>query len=287
MNVHQARRLIVSIMALVSTAITGKSGEYVTISSTAAPPYIRSKDANGHAINSTYIVAEGKHFESNTVDKRMSKTTLPDVLKLLAPGLTKQHYIPAPVPADADIIIVIHWGSTVVYEDPLSSTQDQARQAALEKYKDSYDKNGIADPGELNELASNSEGAENSRDAAIYRNAMLLGYAPTLEKLHRAPGMLREEERRLRDELNEERYFIVLMAYDYKAFKQKDPKLLWVTRMSVRSAGTNFTEALPMLSEAGARVYGQQLNGLKQARSDVKEGHVTIGEMKTVDDNVK
>lgn len=40
-------------------------------------------------------------------------------------------------------------------------------------------------------------------------------------------------------ELNEERYFVILMAYDYQHMRrEKKPKLLWVTRLSLRARAT-------------------------------------------------
>jgi hypothetical protein len=85
----------------------------------------------------------------------------------------------------------------------------------------------------------------------------------------------------LNAELNEERYFVVLMAYDYQAMKKdKRSKLLWTTRLSVRTAGNNFTEALPVLAQAGSHVFGKQVEGLVHAKANLREGRVTFGEMK-------
>ena len=109
---------------------------------------------------------------------------------------------------------------------------------------------------------------------------MLLGYAADLRQLGTGPYVT-DREKLLTAELNEERYFVVLMVYDYQAMKkEKRSKLLWTTRLSVRTAGNNFTEALPVLAQAGSHVFGKQVEGLVHAKANLREGRVTFGEMK-------
>ena len=92
------------------------------------------------------------------------------------------------------------------------------------------------------------------------------------------------QEQTMRMELAEERYFVVLMAYDYQFMKrEKKPKLAWVTRLSIRGPGNNFTEALPALALAGAEVYGRNLDSLERIKvRDLPGGEVIMGDLKVI-----
>jgi hypothetical protein len=93
-----------------------------------------------------------------------------------------------------------------------------------------------------------------------------------------------EDEITMRSELLEERYFVILMAYDYQLLKkEKKSKLLWVTRMSVRAPGNNFSEAMPGMARIAADFFGQQHNDIARMQTKLREGKVDIGELKVVD----
>lgn len=274
--------LLLAFAGIVSLHGSAERGEFVAISSTASASYIRPLNTSGRPTPATYIFAEGRRFESTTVDNRLARTPMDDILRTLAPSLAKQNFFPASKPSSADLIIVVHWGSTRVYEDPQKDTRFDAINAAVSDYNASISLNGHADVGTLNDIAGDIEAGANATEQAIARNAVLLGYAQTLQRYHNSASMLREGENTLRSELNEERYFVVLMAYDYSEYKAKRPRLLWVTRLSMRSAGTNFTEALPILSEAGSKVYGQELGVLGRVRGSMHSGEVQLGELRSL-----
>jgi hypothetical protein len=86
----------------------------------------------------------------------------------------------------------------------------------------------------------------------------------------------------MNEELNEERYFIIVMAYDYQLLrKEKKSQVLWITRISVRSPGNNFAEAVPTLAHAGSEVFGRHVDGLVKIKTR-KGGRVDLGELKTL-----
>ena len=116
------------------------------------------------------------------------------------------------------------------------------------------------------------------------QNAALLGYDSELAGSQNLQGTAFERSREdLISELEENRYFIVLMAYDFQvAWKDKKHKLLWVTRMSVRQRGNDFGKALPAMTRYASRYFGRNTNGL--IRKPLPEGHVEIGLPKVVND---
>jgi transcription elongation GreA/GreB family factor len=127
------------------------------------------------------------------------------------------------------------------------------------------------------------ESTQASIQSAINRNAALLGYARSLEK-ERRQLMPTTAEIAMSSELNEERYFVILMAYDNAQARAKDqkPKPLWITRLSVRSPGNNFAEALPTMAKVGADLFGQQHDDLVRVRTPTQRGSVKLGELEVL-----
>jgi hypothetical protein len=125
--------------------------------------------------------------------------------------------------------------------------------------------------------------AENwQRDQADMKNAMLLGYDTALAELDDV-GATPQTRRRddMITDIEESRYFVVLMAYDYQAlWTQKKHRLLWVTRFSVRARGADFEKLLPSMVASASQYFGQDSHGL--LRRPLPEGHVEIGEPKSL-----
>ena len=192
----------------------------------------------------------------------------------LARSLAQQNYLPERDAGTAELCIVVHWGTTTAYVNPRGQFDIAVLNGQVA--------NTQADPGLTNLLQMEREGHRDLAAAAINDNAVLLGYAATLEKerVHASPSSF---ERDLVDELNERRYFVVLMAYDLAFLRTEHrPKLLWTARLSMRSPGNNFTEALPALSEAGGRIFGRQLDGLAHVKGSWQQGHVILHELEVL-----
>lgn len=274
-------------------ASAGQS-ELIAVSSTASPTYIRKLDTSGKPRVSTYVFTRGKFFESATIDDGLARTQFLDVEQLLIPSLAKQNYLPARNPDAAEMVIVVHWGSTLVYDDPMKELQAQKLGALLEemggesrKYRADHVSTNTPFPPEqdlapINDILNSAEMGRDANELTIVRNAALLGYTKTLKAFARSASMLRTEEDSLRDDLRDERYFVILMAFDYQAYKAKKMQPLWIARLSIRSTGTNFATALPLLSEAGSKVFGQQIDHLSLVRGSFRSGEVNIGELRSL-----
>lgn len=84
--------------------------------------------------------------------------------------------------------------------------------------------------------------------------------------------------------LKEERYFIVLIAYDWQTlYTHKKKKLEFVTRFSLRSPSTNFEEAVPALSRAAIPHIGTNLDDLATIKTQLGWGKATVGELEVVE----
>ncbi|HWA27179.1 MAG TPA: hypothetical protein VG734_16100 [Lacunisphaera sp.] len=275
--------VLLATLAIAGARLAAADTEAVAISSTAAPFYQRATDDDGKPLPETYVFNEGHFWGGGTADASQTQLSFGALTRYLATNLAKQNYFPSRELASANLLIAVHWGTTLTYEDP------RGRDYVIEKLNkelpavnEAVAETGMADTGALNQALSDGESNALSQGAFIARNAALLGYARDLNKERRkmVPSM---EELTMSTELNEERYFVVLMAYDYQFMrKEKKPKLLWVTRLSVRSPGNNFTEAMPILALAGADVFGRQLDGLTRVKVPVQSGTVKLHELQVL-----
>jgi hypothetical protein len=254
----------------------------VAISATAVPTYTRPVDVSGQPLPETYVFTEGLDLAGTTADSSTKKVTFDQITRALAVSLAKQNYFPTrDVPA-AKLIIRVYWGTTVVYEDPLKQLTIEGLNAGMQTYRDTIAASGgsIADPGDINQSLQQMGTSQLSSAHAVDRNAALLGYQGALEEERRRP-FVTTAEMSLTGELNEVRYFVILIAYDYQHLRAKKKATpLWITRLSIRAPGNNFTEAMPTLAVAGANAFGKQLDGLVRMKASAVNANVKLDELK-------
>jgi hypothetical protein len=119
------------------------------------------------------------------------------------------------------------------------------------------------------------------RDRQNLENAKVLGYLPEMVRLEKFRGtvfnsFLRQD---VVDDVEENRYFVVLLAYDFQTlWKHKQRKLLWETRFSIRERRNDFGKALAAMAENASRYFGQDSHGLIRKR--LPDVNVTIGDPK-------
>ena len=270
----------------------GRQNDAIVVSATAESAYVRPLDGNGRPAPETYVFMEGAHFGGGVADASEKRVSFDTITHVLAANLVKQNYFPTRDVAGAKLLLRVFWGTTQIYEDPQKQLSMDALNSALNQYKSDIGSGnsstmadmevaGIADPGRANEILSGQGLEQDSANTAVARNAILLGYRRTLDKLseHYVPTA---EEQTLRGELSEERYFVVIMAYDYEYMRrEKKPRLLWITRLSIRSPGNNFTEALPALALAGAGSFGRNQAELQRVKvRNLPGGEVTMPDVK-------
>jgi hypothetical protein len=255
----------------------------VVVNATAVSQYVRPVDNRGLPRAESYVFTEGKFFGGQTADTSVKRTGFNDIIQVLAPALAKQNYFPTKEVPAANLILMVHWGTTQVFEDPQQGFATDNMNAALNEYRAAAAANsGDADPGALNAALSDHQQTLASARGAIARNAALLGYKASLQR-EQAKMFSSPAEQTMNAELNEARYFVIIMAYDYQMLrKERRSQLLWITRMSVRSPGNNFKEAIPAIAQAGAGVYGRHVDGLVRVKADGRMGRVKLGELKTV-----
>jgi hypothetical protein len=256
----------------------------------------------------TYVVARGQYYNAIPMDRYLERMDFRTIAKTLAVDLKQQHYEPATSLLTADLVLVIHWGVTQPNETFTTSLLHdhnllQEAGIALNEAVDRVERQDTPyQPGVPGVLVAVSESQQDIRResanmlTAHARNETrrqsaieLLGLQSSLHEADKALfGSALGAS--LQDMMNEERYFVIVMAYDGPAMRAGRKKRLWTTRASIRGPGVNFAVALDRLSDVAAEFYGTPQNGLafKTSSRDRKrkeaQGEVQIGELKVIGD---
>src|SRR5690606_35386347 len=101
---------------LASSVYAIARSDYVVVSATASNGYERMT-ADGKLRPESYVISKGQHH-GNTRDASHGDARFQELLDALAPALAKQQYWPATQVETADLLIVVHWGETEIFEDP-------------------------------------------------------------------------------------------------------------------------------------------------------------------------
>ena len=165
------------------------------------------------------------------------------------------------------------WGT--VYENSLLDPSANKDPGALAARLDSENARSELNQSLLIASAQNSQCDRNN-----WQNAQNLGYdsalAATTGLEFTALGQRRQD---LLDELVDNRYYVVLMAYDFQVLaREKEHNLLWETRYSIRKRGSDFDRQLSAMTQAAARYFGQDSHGL--TRKPLPVEHVKLDEWK-------
>lgn len=255
----------------------------VYIDSVANDAYVTRKDGADEVNLETYMFFEGRFFGGKTKDASISKVSFNDLILSLAENMKDRNYYPAVKREDADLLVVVHWGVT--------GTDDDFRELLA------YEDPGVTDYSELGGSGNpdgSIGGAGVQSDPMPYEgliahggtaygdgiNAELLGFERVLNRNE----LSKADRYTLKYELREERYFIILMAYDYPTMREGGGnKLLWSTRFSVNATGVNFVEAYPALSRAASTYFGTHLDDLTKTKTHFGEGEIDLGDLEIVE----
>jgi hypothetical protein len=268
------------------------------IASKAAKDYVRKKLPDGTFKAETYVFGEGDDWRGARVDSTIDKMDFMDVARVLAVPLAKKQYLPTHDPKTTDELIMMSWGTTRAPEAISHSAPAQRLQEASQMHdrarimlKDAHSRTEyIAAQQMLSEsdnqimMDLSAVQAENQvRENTDMRTATLLGYDSWWVAVKSAMGGSPLGQRRMdmENELEEDRYFVVLTAFDYqKLVKEKKPKFLWEVRFSIREQGTQFDKRIPGMAELASDYFGRDSGGLHH--DTLPEGHVEIGPVESL-----
>jgi hypothetical protein len=88
------------------------------------------------------------------------------------------------------------------------------------------------------------------------------------------------QEQEFRHHARDDRYYIILMAFDFEAARHHIKKPLWMAKMSTESRGTDLPAVIPALVASGAPTFGRDTQPEEINSGDAqKEENVTLGPM--------
>ena len=250
------------------------------VSSRVSKDYVRTKLPDGSFQPEEYAFGDGGLYGGTFKDASVDKVRFLDVARIISVPLRSQNYVPARDVRTEKLLIMVHWGTTNVSE-PFSATPG---------YLTNLEANDLAGPQAKasRDLANLQLAAEDvQRNHIDFMNARMLGYdSENLIGTYYGStvgntGMLAAHREELINEIEENRYFVVLIAYDFQLFrKEKKLKALWETRFSINEPSNDFAKALPVMAQYASKYFGQDSHGL--LRKQVPEGKVKVGEPKSL-----
>jgi hypothetical protein len=206
-----------------------------------------------------------------------------DIARVIAGPLAEQRFLPSKDPARTRLMIMVYWGTTDVPEPITTTAAYQFYKSSLEEYNALKSVDQSAADAALSAGLAELNFENNRRDKIDFKNAEMIGYdsdGAGLIGTDRGSILqftaLRHERDGLVPEIEENRYFVVLMAYDFQMmWKEKKHKLLWETRFSINQPRNDFGKALPAMAKFASSYFGQASHGL--VRQEIPEGHVEVG----------
>jgi hypothetical protein len=287
--------LAVSIAVLGPLAVGCFADPRVIVSATAAPEYTLHKYGDGKTKPESYVVMQGHYFEGGIVDKSIEQIPFRRITEILAPELAQRQYWPAKNIKDADLLIVVHWGTTV---PPVPMLEMRAQTSPVPETPRTQAKMGIRpesagskgsgdfvsalldeqsltkEDTKLLYFAALEQNTDNmSNEASYARIFQLLGYTQTLSD----PALDATTRDTLYTDVGQERYFIILKAYDLHApTRDERSRAVWTLHLNMSSPGNDFRTALDRMSVAAMDYVGRSTDGVETVRPP-REGKVEIG----------
>jgi len=278
------------LMAVKPVAAVGKANH----------PYLERRLVDGKPRRETYVFMEGNCVKGGTLDHSVKRMTFREIAEFLAPQLTQQNYWPTSDVKAADLVLLVHWGVT----HPRASLNDMTSRIDL-GFNPTKDSEFGQSPGVKEYLGTSNDALSeqpvlqtymglagdtstlnlNALEQRMYQledvadqdsqimvgggASRLLGYGETLLKLSQSPRYT-DEQYTLENDLRSERYFIIVRAYDLHASTRSErSRPVWVLHLNTSSPGNNFKTALAAMSEAGARLFGRNTDGVATIRPNV------------------
>lgn len=170
-----------------------------------------------------------------------------EVLRSVAKALAQENYLLVRPGMKPDLVMVIWWGCM----------------------------NPLIDEFELAE-----EGPEGTKVDLFFNKREMMG----LVGAFKGDAGFRRRRDSFMDAAYDDRYFIVVGAYDFVAAEKQERKLLWTARMSTESTGRSPEQVFPLLAASGMSVFGRETKpGIVDTASALKGTRVDLGELQVIE----
>ena len=232
-------------MILACAAQSAERAKLVTYAKTHRPDHAALWAQKSQAgTPETFMISEGEFMLSGIEDAALRRVPFHHIASAFSDALESRGLKAAEQSRNADVIIVVHRGRTRPNAGIQRATSVGAQSNRVRQT------NAVINSGSnLNEVAR------------------LLGFQDELERAShtRDNRALSYQLRDVIEELKQERYFLVIAAYDMRANRAGSPNaLLWETRLSFTADGHAFADRYAAMISAGADYFGQDTAGKLQ-----------------------
>jgi hypothetical protein len=280
-------RRIGAACAVAAFACCALADSRVALTASADPAYTQRKYGGDEPRAETYVFMQGRYYEGHTVDRSIERMPFRRIAEYLAPQLARQQYLPASDVKFADLVIVVHWGTTLpvlsikeMTARTSSATDTSASAMTLTNQALAAGSDGanpllsLSDNEQTQLQLDRQEQVADAAGAEMTRadNVALLGYTDELFRMRR-DFVTSAAEQSLRHDLTSERYFIILKAYDLRSSSRRP---IWTMNVNASSPGNNFRQAMDRMSVATVQYVGRSTSEVRSIRPDVREGQVKM-----------
>lgn len=250
----------------------------IAVQATASREYTLSRaDVEAGEIQ-TYHLIKGKYFGGNVDDQSLEEVSFADIARELAANLERQNFLPEADPERGDLLIMVHYGATIV-----TTIDGSFNQPTIDTYIPPVKtaSGEVYDYNLSREAISESVGKVLPDERAFleekYFRAKILGiddlFDPTVSSYD---AYIQEVN------AAEGRYFFVMTAFDLPLLRQSEKKVLWTTRYNVRMIGQPFDQAVKELNLVASDYFGKNFDGIISKRV-TDDSQVEIGEIEVID----
>jgi len=281
-----SRLSVITVLAAATLATSMSAGTPVVA--------VFSKTSNGYTRpegrTESFIFADGGRLPGAYDDHSIDDLKFAQVAGVIAASLKRQNYVQTSDVKTADLLVFVSFGTTTSidesgYQDSMTNLATGMRMVANSPQNLGTSSGGTVNTQAISDGLSGFWGidgvldqialANEARFQANKVNAEILGYDKSWQETNLMRPYL-STARDILSEIEESRYFVVLKAYDFQTLRQhKQKKLLWLTRYSIRQAGSRFDNELVDMTRYASQFFGQNIDHL--LRRHLPEGHVEFG----------
>lgn len=280
-HIARAGRWLAALL-LIPGALAVRADQDVAIFARAYNGYVRTRLPDNSFKPESYVFAKGGRHDGFMVDKSIDNLSFYSIAHTIAEPLKKRGYIPSFDPKHTDLAIFVFWGTTTGAQRGRYSEGEQFLQDAMQPTADA----GLNAEAEsrMDQAMMLQNLANAQRDRNNFINAGILGYRDELERAWWIPWFPRSQD--VISELELDRYFVVLKAYDYHTLVvERHWKLMWEARFSILAQGNAFDQQLAAMTTLASQYFGENVKHL--VRQAVREGKVEIGTPKVIETETK
>ena len=234
-----------------------------------------SRDADSGKVTYYHFVP-GKFYRGYSRDDSLKRVTFLEIAEVLAKELQKLNYVPSSKVGENQVMILVNWGVTAV-ED---SMEEALGINSPEEYDEMFGSPSVSqDSDGETETTFAPEVSPNWAAVGKRQNAKMLGFWDVMQ----GNNLMPTEHQELQALLDEERYFLVVSAFDNKKYQKGEIEVLWTTRFSMRAAGIAFNQAYVDMTLGASDFLGKHMDDLERRRVDDAGSRVEIGDIEVID----